>query len=155
MTEIKVMIDGGKATPAPPLGPALAPLGLNVGKIVQEINEMTKNFSGMKVPVTLEVSKNKKYTIIVGSPPTSALICKEAGIPKGSGNPKSDLKGNLTIEQVKRIAEMKMGKINSYKMKSAFREIIGTCNSMGVTVDGKHAKQVQAEFQEGKYDSIF
>ena len=153
MPEIKVMIDGGKATPAPPLGPALAPLGLNVGKIVQEINEATKQFAGMKVPVTLEIDKSKNYTITVGSPPTSALIAKEAKSDKGAANPKTEVKGNLTFEQVKKIAQMKMGKLNSYTLRSACREIIGTCNSMGITVDGKHAKQAQIDFADGKYDS--
>ena len=153
MPEIKIMIDGGKATPAPPLGPALAPLGLNVGKIVQEINELTKNFAGMKVPVVLDVDKSKNYTITVGSPPTSALITKEAKADKGAGNPKTEVKGNLSFEQVKKIAEMKMGKLNSYTLRSACREIIGTCNSMGISIDGKHAKQAQNDFRDGKYDS--
>ncbi|MEK6970116.1 MAG: 50S ribosomal protein L11 [archaeon] len=151
MAEIKLMIDGGKATAAPPLGPALAPLGLNVGKIVQEINEATKHYAGMKVPVVLDVDKSKKYTITVGSPPTSALIRKEAGADKGAGNPKTEVKGNLTFEQVKKIAEMKMGKLNSYTLPSACREIIGSCNSMGITIDGKHAKQAQLDFKDGKY----
>jgi len=155
MAEIKLMIDGGKATAAPPLGPALAPLGLNVGKIVQEINEATKHYAGMKVPVVLDVDKSKKYTITVGSPPTSALIKKEANADKGAGNPKTEVKGNLKFEQVMKIAEMKMGKLNSYTMRSACREIIGSCNSMGITIDGKHAKQAQLDFKDGKYDSHF
>jgi large subunit ribosomal protein L11 len=155
MPEIKFMIDGGKATPAPPLGPALAPLGLNVGKIVQEINEATKHFAGIKVPVVLDIDTNKKYTISVGSPPTSALITKEAKAEKGAGNPKTEAVGNLSFEQVKKIAEMKIGKLNSYTLRSACREIIGTCNSMGVTIDGKHAKEAQMDFRDGKYDAQF
>ncbi len=155
MPEIKIMVDGGKATPAPPLGPALAPLGLNVGKIVQEINEATKPFAGMKVPVIVDVDKSKNYTITVGSPPTSGLILKEAKADKGAGNPKTEMKGNLTFEQVKKIAQMKMGKLNSYNLASACREIIGTCNSMGITIEGKHAKEIQKEFQDGKLDSQF
>lgn len=153
MPEIKIMIDGGKATPAPPLGPALAPLGLNVGKIVQEINEATKQFAGMKVPVVLDVDKSKNYTITVGSPPTSALITKEAKAAKGAGNPKTEVMGNLTFDQVKKIAQMKMGKLNSMTIRSACSEIIGTCSSMGVTIDGKHAKEAQVEFRSGKYDA--
>ena len=155
MPEIKVMVDGGKATPAPPLGPALSPLGLNVGKIVQEINEKTKSFAGMKVPVVIEVDASKNYTITVGSPPTSALIKAEAKADKGAGNPKTEVKGNITFDQVKKIAEMKMGKLNSYNIRSACREIIGSCNSMGITVDGKHAKEAQKDFAAGKYDSHF
>lgn len=153
MPEIKIMVEGGKATPAPPLGPALAPLGLNVGKIVQEINDATKQFAGMKVPVVVDVDKSKNYTITVGSPPTSGLIVKEAKAAKGAGNPKTEVAGNLTFEQVKKIASMKMGKLNSYTMRSACREIIGQCNSMGVSIDGKHAKQAQMDFKDGKYDA--
>ncbi|MEK6902726.1 MAG: 50S ribosomal protein L11 [archaeon] len=153
MPEIKIMVEGGKATPAPPLGPALAPLGLNVGKIVQEINEATKHFAGMKVPVIVDVDKSKNYTITVGSPPTSGLITKEAKAAKGAGNPKTEVAGNLTFEQVKKIASMKMGKLNAYTMRSACREIIGQCNSMGVSIDGKHAKQAQMDFKDGKYDA--
>ncbi|MEK6821558.1 MAG: 50S ribosomal protein L11 [archaeon] len=155
MPEIKLMVDGGKASAAPPIGPALAPLGLNVGKIVQEINEATKNFAGIKVPVVLDVDAKKNYTITVGSPPTSALIRKEAGADKGAGNPLTEVKGNLTFDQVKKIAEMKTGKLNSYTVRSACREIIGTCNSMGITIDGKHAKQVQIDIKDGKYDEQF
>ena len=153
MSEVKIMVEGGKATPAPPLGPALAPLGLNVGKIVQEINEATKSFAGMKVPVVIDVDKSKNYTITVGSPPTSGLIIAEAKTDKGAGNPKTENKGNLSFEQVKKIAQMKMGKLNSYTLRSACREIIGSCNSMGIYVDGKHAKLAQKDFAEGKYDA--
>ncbi|MBI4043450.1 MAG: 50S ribosomal protein L11 [Candidatus Diapherotrites archaeon] len=155
MTEIKALVEGGKATPAPPLGPALAPLGLNVGKIIADINEKTRQFSGIKVPIKIEVDAKKNYTISVGSPPTSALILQEAKGEKGAANPKTEVKGNLSMDQVKKIAEMKMQYLNSYTLRSAVREIIGTCNSMGITIEGKHAKEVQKEFDQGKYDSAF
>src|SRR3989344_4214537 len=127
MAEVSVLIEGGKASPAPPLGPALAPLGVNIGKIVSEINEKTKDFTGMKVPVTIDVnSKTKDYEITVGSPPASALIIKEAKAAKGAANPKTENMGNLSIAQLKKVAEQKIDNLNSYKIKSAMCEMAGT-----------------------------
>lgn len=154
MAEVNLMIEGGKATAGPPLGPSLAPLGVNIGQIVSQINEKTKSYAGMKVPVTVEVDKSKNVTITVGSPPTSALITKEARAAKGGANQKTDIMGNLTIEQVKKIAQMKAEAINSTKLHSTVREIIGTCNSMGITVEGKRAKEMQKEIAAGKWDSV-
>jgi large subunit ribosomal protein L11 len=99
--KLDVLVDGGKATPGPPLGPALGPMGVNVIQVVNAINEKTKAFTGMKVPVTLIVdSKTKAFEIKVGTPPVSALIIKELGIEKGSGSPKATKVGNLSVEQV-------------------------------------------------------
>lgn len=155
MAEISVLVEGGKATASAPLGPALGPLGVNIGEVVKEINEKTKSFAGIKVPVVVSVdSKTKTFEIRVGSPPASALILRESKASKGSGNPKTDFKGNLSIEQVKKIVEMKSENLNSSELKKQAREIIGTCNSMGITVEGKHAKEVQKEVDEGKYDSV-
>ena len=90
MVAVKTMVEGGKATTGPPLGPALGPLGLNLGQVIKDINEQTKSFAGMQVPVTVNVvdPSTKKYEIIIGIPPTSALLKKEAGIAKGSGKNK-------------------------------------------------------------------
>ncbi|MFH1257137.1 MAG: 50S ribosomal protein L11 [Candidatus Diapherotrites archaeon] len=155
MTEISVLVEGGKATAGAPLGPALGPLGVNIVEVVNQINAKTKDFSGMKVPVTVSVdSKSKSFEVIVGSPPVSALIKKELNVKSGAKNPKLEVVGDLSMEQVKKIAEAKMDGMISYKLKSAAREVIGACNSMGVTIDGKHAKEVQKEIAEGKYDSV-
>ncbi len=156
MPEINVLVEGGKATAGAPLGPALGPTGVNIKEVVDTINEKTKAFAGMKVPVTVVVNPGKKsFEIEVGSPPTSSLIVKEAKADKGAGNPKTEIKGNLSMAQVRKIAEMKMSHLNSYSMFSAAREVIGTCNSMGITVEGKHAKEIQQEMKDGKWDAEF
>ena len=141
MAEIKVLIEGGKASAGAPLGPALGPLGVNIGDVVAKINEKTSSYAGMKVPVIVDVNAGTKtFEIFVGSPPTSALIKKEIGIDKGSSNPKSEIKGNISMEQIKNVIGMKIEKLASYKMKSAAKEIIGGCNSIGLTVEGKPAR---------------
>ncbi|MDO8634471.1 MAG: 50S ribosomal protein L11 [archaeon] len=152
MPEIKVLVEGGKATAGAPLGPALGPTGVNIKQVVDEINEKTKNFAGIKVPVKVIIDPAKKgFEIEVGSPPTSSLIIKEAKADKGAANPKTEVKGNLAMEQVKKIAEMKFDSVNSYSLGKAMREVIGTCNSMGVTVEGKPAKEIQQEIRSGKW----
>ncbi len=155
MAEISALIEGGKATAGAPLGPALGPLGVNIGKIVSEINEKTKGYAGMKVPVTIEVDKQKNISITVGSPPMSALIVKELKAEKGGANQRTDAVGNLSMGQVKKLAEMKLEALTSTDLYSASREVIGTCNSMAVTIEGKRAKEVQQEFRDGKWDSFF
>lgn len=154
MPDIKVLVEGGKASAGAPLGPALGPLGVNIGEVVNQINEKTKSYAGMKVPVTVSVdAATKGFEVSVGSPPTSALIKKELALDKGSSNPKAEFKGSLSMQQVKKIAEMKLENLASYKLKSAAKEVIGTCNAMGVKVEGKLAKEVLKGIDEGKFDS--
>jgi large subunit ribosomal protein L11 len=156
MPEISVLVEAGKATAAAPLGPALGPLGVNIGEVVKQINEKTKGYAGMKVPVRINVdSSTKQFEISVGSPPTSALVRKELNLEKGTDNPKEKFVGNLSMEQARKVAEMKLDSLASYSVKSAMKEVIGTCNSMGVTIDGKPAKKVQREIRHGKYASYF
>ncbi|MDD1687693.1 50S ribosomal protein L11, partial [Methanoregula sp.] len=118
------------------------------------INKKTGTFNGMQVPVKVVVDDKKQFTVSVGVPPTSALIKKEAGIEKGSGEPNVKVAGNLPFEAAVRIANMKLEGMLSYELKTAVREVIGTCVSMGVTVDGKKAKEVFALIDAGKYDSV-
>ncbi|MBN1677424.1 MAG: 50S ribosomal protein L11 [Candidatus Thermoplasmatota archaeon] len=154
--KLEVLVDGGKATPGPPLGPALGPMGVNVIQVVNAINEKTKAFMGMKVPVTLLVdSKTKSFEIKVGTPPVSALVLKEIGMEKGSGSPKTTKVGNLTVEQVQKIAEMKKDSMLGKDKRSRFKEVVGTCVSMGVTVDGKDPKQIIKEIEKGEYAGLF
>jgi large subunit ribosomal protein L11 len=154
--KLDVLVDGGKATPGPPLGPALGPMGVNVIQVVNAINEKTKAFAGMKVPVTLTVDpKTKAFEIKVGTPPVSALILKEIGMEKGSGSPKATKVGNLKVEQVQKIAEMKKDSMLGKDKKSRFREVVGTCVSMGVTVDGKDPKVIMKEIDAGGYQGLF
>ena len=152
---VEALVSGGKATAGPPLGPALGPLGVNVMAIVNKINELTHDFSGIKVPVKVIVDvETKDFEIEVGTPPTVALIVKELGIEKGSGKPNVEKVGNLTMEQVKKIAKIRMGKSYAKTLKAAAKEVLGVCVSMGVTVDGKEPKEVQKEIDAGVYDAI-
>ena len=153
---VEVLITGGKATAGPPLGPAIGPLGINVMKVVKEINEKTKMYEGMSVPVKIIVNTDDKtFKIEVGIPPTSALIKKELNLEKGSSEPKHNMVGNLTMEQAVKIAKMKMDSMLSYTLKNATKEVIGTCVSMGITVDGKDPKEVIKLIDEGVYDEYF
>ncbi|ASJ10155.1 50S ribosomal protein L11 [Thermococcus sp. P6] len=154
---VEVLVEGGKASPGPPLGPAIGPLGLNVKQVVDEINKATKNFAGMQVPVKIIVTdpKKKTFEIEVGVPPVSQLIKKELGVPKGSNEPVHTIVGNLTMEGVVRIAKAKAEQMLASDLKAAAKEVIGTALSMGVTVEGKDPREVQREIDEGLYDEIF
>lgn len=151
--EISSLVDGGEASAGPPLGPSLGPLGVNIGMVVKEINEKTKDFKGMKVPVKVIVDQDtKEFEVEVGTPPMSALIKKELGLDKGSGAPHTDVVGNLSIEAAVKIAKMKRASMLAASLKSAVKEVLGVCNSMGVTVEGKSAKAMQNEIDEGAFD---
>jgi large subunit ribosomal protein L11 len=150
---VKALVDGGKATPGPPLGPALGPFGVNVGQIVAKINEKTTAFEGMKVPVKVIIDKKtKQFDIEVGSPPVSALIRKELGLEKGAKTAGKEVVGNLTFAKAVELAKMKLGVMMAKGLKAAVKEVLGTCVSMGVTIDGKDAREVQREMDEGKHD---
>ncbi len=152
---IEALVDGGKATAGPPLGPALGPLGVNIMEVIKAINEKTKAFQGMKVPVKVTVDpETKSFDVSVGTPPTSALIKKELGIEKGSGDARNQKVGNLTMEQVKKIAAMKETSLLGKGVKERAKEIIGTCRSMGITVEGKTPKDILKDIDEGKYDEV-
>ena len=154
MPDISVLVDAGKATAAAPLGPALGPLGVNIGLIVAQINEKTRDFAGMKVPVRIAIDSKKNFEIFVGSPPTSALVKKEAKLETGAANPKQPV-GDISMEQVLKVARMKIDASGSAKLKGVAREVVGVCDIMGITVEGKKAREVQKEMKEGKFDSIF
>ena len=154
MADIKAIVDAGKASAGAPLGPALGPTGVNIGAVVAEINEKTKAFEGMKIPVTISIdAKNKSFEIKVGSPSAAALIIKELGIAKGAATPKTEKVGNMTIQQLKKVAEMKMTGLSSSKIKSAMNEIAGTAKQMGITIEGKDAREITKEIKAGKWDS--
>jgi large subunit ribosomal protein L11 len=156
MTEkksISALVTGGEASAGPPLGPALGPMGINVLQVVNTINDKTKDFSGMKVPVKVEVDPDtKKFTVEVGVPPTAALINKEAGVGKGSGAAGTASAGNIGIESAIKIAKMKMDSSYAKDIKGAVKEVIGTCLSLGMQVDNKHAKGAYDDIKAGKYD---
>ncbi len=150
---IKVLIEGGKATAAPPLGPALGPMGVNIGQVVADINAKTQAFKGMQVPVTVTVdTETKEYEISVGTPPASSLILKEAGVKKGSSNPLADKVADLKIEQVIKIAMMKESALLGKTLKERVKEIVGTCHSMGILVEGVPAPEAVKMINEGRFD---
>ncbi len=153
MGELKVMIDAGHASAGAPLGPALGPTGVNIGEVVAKINEKTAALSGMKVPVTIKINKDKSFDIEVGLPPISALIKKESKAVKGAANPKTDVMGNLTIAQVVSIAKTKYDKLNATSMKNCAKVVIGSCDSMGVTIEGMSARDAQKAIKAGKWDA--
>lgn len=153
---VKALVEGGKASAGPPLGPALGPLGVNIMDIINTINDKTKQFEGMKVPVKVVVDpKTKKFEIEVGTPPATSLILKEIGSEKGSGSARTHKIGNLTIDQAIKVAKMKYDNLLGRELKQKTKEIIGTCVSIGVTVEGKKPKEIQKAIDEGEHDSKF
>ncbi len=152
---VEALVAGGQATAGPPLGPALGPLGVNVVAIVNKINEVTKDYAGMKVPVKVLVDiETKDFEVTVGTPTASALIISELKVGKGSSAPNAQKVGNLNMDQLIKIARMKSAELLSTNLKRAVKEVLGSCVSMGVTAEGKDPKEVQKEIDEGKYDSI-
>jgi large subunit ribosomal protein L11 len=155
MKVVEALVNGGEATAGPPLGPALGPLGVNVLAIVNKINEVTKDYSGMKVPVKISVNTdNKEFEVTVGTPTASALLVSELGVTKGSGTPNTEKIGDLSLEQVVKIAKMKSADVLAKDLKAAIKEVLGTGMSMGVTVEGKDPRAIQKEINEGKHDAL-
>jgi large subunit ribosomal protein L11 len=153
---VELLVNGGQANAGPPLGPALGPLGINIMAVVNKINELTKDYAGMKVPVKISVdTENKTFEVTVGTPTASALIVSELKIEKGSGTPNTAKVGDLTMEQVVRIAKIKSPQLLAPNLKSAAKEMLGTCVSMGVTVEGKDPREVQKEIDAGNYEELF
>lgn len=136
-TTLSAMVEGGKASGGPPLGPALGPLGIPVNSIIDEINKKTKAFEGIKVPVKVIVNTDtKEFRIEVGAPPTSALILKELGVATGAKT-KDEIIGNLSLEQVKKIAKSKEASIYGKNAADRVKQVLGTCKSMGVKCENE------------------
>jgi len=139
---IDLIVDGGSAKAGPAMGTKLGPLGLNMGQILQKINEKTKDFSGMKVPIKLIVDiETKTFEIEVGTPSTSQLIKTELKAQKGSGKAGTEFIGELKKEQLEKIAKIKMPSSTAPDLNKAVRQVLGTCVSMGVKIEGKTAKE--------------
>ncbi len=156
---IATMVEGGKASAAPPLGPQIGPSGLNIGEVIAKINELTKDFAGMQVPVKVIADPaTKTFEVEVGTPPLSGLIKKELGlkepVKEEAGVKGKKTIGNLSIAQIKKLVGMKQSASLSKSVKTAAKEICGTCLSMGVTVEGKNAREVQKEIDAGTYNSV-
>ena len=153
---VELLVSGGQANAGPPLGPALGPLGVNIVAIVTKINELTKDYAGMRVPVKIAVdTEDKTFDVTVGTPTASALIISELKVEKGSGTPNSVKVGNLSMEQILRIAKIKGPQLLAPTVKKATKELLGTCVSLGVTVEGKDPREVQKDVDAGNYEQLF
>ncbi|MFX0195415.1 MAG: 50S ribosomal protein L11 [Candidatus Hodarchaeota archaeon] len=152
---VEALVEGGKATAGPPLGPQLGPLGVNVVAIVEAINEHTKEFRGMRVPVKVIVNTDdKSFEIEVGIPPTASLILKEIGTEKGSGETPNTIIGNINFEHILKIAKTKLPGSLAKDLKAACLEILGSCVSLGVTVEEVDPREIQEKIKEGQFDDV-
>ncbi|MFZ0830996.1 MAG: 50S ribosomal protein L11 [Thermoplasmata archaeon] len=141
--EVSVLVEGGKAAAGAALGAALGPLGVNVGQVVTQINEKTKQFAGMKVPVLVKVDAGTRtFTLEVGRPPTAALLLKEAGKEKGSGKSKSEVIGDVSMDAVREIAKAKGEDLRGRSDDEQVNQVLGTAVSMGLTVDGEDPRAI-------------
>ena len=131
---IKLQIEAGKASPAPPVGPALGSSGVNIMQFVKEFNDKTANQHGLIIPVVITVYKDKSFTFITKEPPVAVLIKKALNLKSGSGKPNTEKVAKLTKEQVKAIAEQKMADLNAASLEAAMSMVAGTARSMGVVV---------------------
>jgi len=153
---ISSLVTGGEASAGPPLGPALGPMGVNILQIISAINAQTKEFKGMKIPVSVLVDADtKKWEIEVGIPSASALLMKDAGIQKGSGTSGTEWVGEVSADMIAKIAKVKLETSYASSLKSVAKQIVGTCVSLGIKVEGKTPKEFTAEINEGKWDSKF
>ena len=132
---LKLQLPAGKATPAPPVGPALGQVGVNIPEFCRQFNEKTADQPGMIFPVVIYVAKNKSFTFEIKTPPASILIKKEAGLAKGSSTPNKEKVGHINQDQLRNIAQQKMQDLNCHTLESAMSMIAGTARSMGVVVD--------------------
>lgn len=150
---VSALVTGGQASAGPPLGPALGPLGVNIMQIINAINEKTKDFEGMKVPVTVSVNtKTKQWEVTVGIPSAAALLLKEAGIQKGSGTSGSTWVGDIKVDSLVKVAKAKLESSYASSIKSVAKEVAGTCVSLGIKIEGKSPKEFTAEINAGKWD---
>jgi len=133
--QIKLQIEAAKASPAPPVGPALGSAGINIMQFVKEFNDRTAQQAGLVIPVVITVYKDKTFEFITKVPPVAVLIKKALGLKSASGKPNKEKVGKLTMEQVKAIAEQKMPDLNAASLEAAMSMVIGTAKSMGITVE--------------------
>jgi|TARA_Y100000590_G_scaffold427114_1_gene536918 large subunit ribosomal protein L11 len=153
---ISSLVTGGEASAGPPLGPAMGPMGVNIMQVIEAINEKTKEFKGMKIPVTVSVDADtKEWEIEVGIPSASALLLKEAGIQKGSSTSGTEWAGDITADSIIKVANVKLETSYASSLKSVAKQIVGTCVSLGIKIEGKTPKEFTAEINDGKWDSKF
>lgn len=152
---IELLVEGGNAKPGPNIGPKLSQLKLNIGEVISKINEATKEFKGLQVPVKIIVdTETRKYEIEVGLPPTSSLLKREANIEIAKRTKPDEVVGNVTMEQIIKVAKMKMKDLNTNNLKSAVKMVLGTALSLGLTVDNRNPKELIKEVDQGLYDNL-
>ncbi|MBU0761339.1 MAG: 50S ribosomal protein L11 [Nanoarchaeota archaeon] len=151
--KIKLIVDGGAMKPGPAVAQQLGPMGVNLGKVIEDVNKETQGFRGMKVPVEIDVNpKTKNYKIEVFSPTVAELIKKEMGIEKASGEAGKSYAGNIAFETILGIAKTKQPGLLAKDLRAAVKLVVGTCVSMGVLIDSKEAKEIERDIDAGKYD---
>ena len=151
--KVKLIVEGGDLKPGPAVSQQLGPMGINLGKVISDVNSATAGFKGVKVPIELDVDpKTKDFSIEVFSPPMSELIKKERKIDKGSGTPGTVKSGNITFEALLGIAKTKLPNLLARDLKAAVKLAIGSCVSLGILIDNKDAKEIMPEVDSGKYD---
>ncbi len=151
--QIKLLVEGGSMKPGPALSQKLGPVGINIGKVIEKVNEATKDLNGLKVPVELDVDvSTKEFEVKVFSPPVSELLKKELGIEKGSGTQLKLQSANASIEQIISIAKTKFPNLLCKNLKSAVKTVAGSCVSLGILIENKLASEIEQEINQGKYD---
>jgi large subunit ribosomal protein L11 len=152
----EALVEGGKASAGPPIGSSLGSTGVNLHQVVTQINEQTKQFEGLKVPVKIIVDpETKEFEIDVGVPPTSALLLNQLGVSKGSGDAPTTIIGDLNMDQILTVAKTKESTMTAFSLKNATLSVLGTALSMGATVEGKSPKEVITAVRNGDFDSKF
>ena len=150
---ISSLVTGGEASAGPPLGPALGPMGVNIMEVISAINEKTNAFKVKKFPVTVNVDVvTKKWEIEVGIPSASALILKEANIQKGSGTSGTEWVADIGIDAVVKVSNVKLESSYTSELKSVAKQVIGTCQCLGIKIEGKTPKEITSEINAGKWD---
>ena len=150
---IKLLVEGGDMKPGPAIGQKLGPLGINIGKVISDVNSSTSSFKGMQVPVELDINpKSKSFKVSVKSPSVAVLLKKKLALDKASGSAKKIKVGNLSIEEIIDVAKTKHADMLEKDFKSAVKSVIGTCQSLGILVESKDAKDVEKDIDTGKYD---
>jgi large subunit ribosomal protein L11 len=152
---VEALVDAGKASAGPPLGPALGPSGVNVKQVIEEINSLTKDMEGMQIPVKVKVGDDKSFSITVGTPPASSLIKKILGIAKGSGEAGTVVAADLPLEKAIKVAQQKGPGLTGGDIKAMTSEILGVAKSMGLSCESKDPKEIQASIKSGELDDRF
>ena len=151
--QVKFLIEGGDMKPGPTLSQKLGPVGINLRQVIQKVNEATKSFAGLKVPVELEINlSTKEFEVQVFSPPVSELLKKEFGVEKGSGDQGKIKVANASIEEIISIAKTKFSDLLARDLKAAVKSVVGTCASLGILIENKPATEIEKEIDKGKYD---